>query len=466
MSISQEITRSSSQAISSPINYQTIVAFFDKNWTTACDNKSIERMKKLDMLFSSPSKKLTSVQISGSNGKSLTAHFATKLLVKEGFTVGTFYGPHINSYNERFAINGSTISDDDFVILAQEVIQEAEKAKIIANTYELLTQMAFNYFAKNNVDIVLLEASHVASYDATALCSPKIVAITRIADSKGGTKENASLETIEDYLKVATSETHIIAADQNKTHLKYMADWIKIHGGHWAMPIRKLVPLHYPFEQLHGRCAALAERIVSIYINDYLNKQLDENSFIAKKKGQRGRPTLEAKKQLELNPKYTLENFWKETTSNLPGRFQLLDQEKPTILLDNADNIDALENLLLGIRLVNYQRTIKGVALLIGCHQETINLEEFVKVIRQFFRKTTGTLTLCPLGIQKESLSTSWDLDFLQQELNDGKFKLRIASSFKEGFEAAKKSINDKQGLLVITGSSAMLEQYWKLVKN
>jgi len=463
MSISKQIISSTTTKAMSPLDYQNAVAFFDKHWTTSRDGKSLERMKKLDSLFAHPSKKLTSVQISGSNGKSLTAHFTEKLLQKEGFSVGAFYSPHVNVYNERFALNGTYISNEEFTLLAQEVIQEAERAKIEANTYELLTQMAFNYFSRNNVDVVLLEAHTGASSDATALCTPKILAITRVTDVKGTTAGNASNEELNEYLKGITSDTHVISADQNKAHLKHMADWIAEQDGHWTMPIRKLVPLHYPFEQLHGRCAALAERIVSIYINECTEKAPLEDSLVAKKKGQRGRPTLEAKKFSELNPKYTLEDFWKETTNQLTGRFQLLDQEKPMVLLDSADNIDAFENLFLGIRLLNYQRPLKGVALLIGCHEETVDLQEFLKLIRYFFKKTTGTLTLCPLTTQKEWLTKSWDIANLEQELGDGKFKLRIASSFKEGIEIAKKSISDRQGLLVITGSTAMVEQYWQL---
>jgi len=108
------------------------------------------------------------------------------------------------------------------------------------------------------------------------------------------------------------------------------------------MPIRKLVPLSYPFEQLHGRCAALAERICYIYVNKFANKDavVVTGTLLTKQKGRRGRPTLEAKRQSELNPKKTLEQFWKDIHCTLSGRFQLLDKEKPTLLLDTAQNLD------------------------------------------------------------------------------------------------------------------------------
>ena len=49
-----------------------------------------------------------------------------------------------------------------------------------------------------------------------------------------------------------------------------MAEQVASRQGLWEMPIRKLAPLSYPFEQLHGRCAALAERICQIYVDDFL----------------------------------------------------------------------------------------------------------------------------------------------------------------------------------------------------
>ncbi|NBQ17735.1 hypothetical protein EBU24_05450 [bacterium] len=451
------------------LSYAQVIEFLDKNWTTSRDGKSVERMKKLDKLFSSPSQKLPVIQISGNNGKSLTAYFTSKLLQKEGLKVGIFYAPHITTYNERFSINNELISNDAFTALANIVINEAQCAKIAVNTYEVLTQMALNYFVEQNVDVALLESNEGGSSNATALCTPKIVAITRITDKKGATLETASDDILEEYLKVVGKDTHIISADQNKTHLKFMFDWTKKHGGQWAMPIRKLVALEYPFEQLHGRCAALAERIASIFINSCQatdnNEKVAtlEDSLIAKKAGQRGRPTLEAKRNAELNPKYTLEEFWKETLNELPGRFELIDKEKPAVLLDVADNIDALENLFLGIRLLNYQRPIKGVALIVGFHKETIHQEEFIKAVRYFFKKTNGIVIFCPLTAQKEWLTESWNVQDIENEMKDTKVKIRSTASFKEAFEVAKKSVNDKQGLIVVTGSSAMVNNYWQL---
>src|SRR3990172_6750753 len=94
---------------------------------------------------------------------------------------------------------------------------------------------------------------------------------------------------------------------------------------------------------LNGRCLFVNLRLFLIF----------SNNFMENKKGKRGRPTLEAKRQAELHPIQTLKGFWTEHFDLLRGRFELLDKEKPTMLIDNANNLDAFSNLFLGIRLLH-----------------------------------------------------------------------------------------------------------------
>ena len=113
-----------------------------------------------------------------------------------------------------------------------------------------------------------------------------------------------------------------------------------------------------------------------------------------------------------MNPKKTIEQFWKDTTNCLPGRFQLLDKEKPTILLDNAGNIDAFKNVLLGIRLLHYQRPLKGLTVILGCNRPDLDMQEFLKLLRYFFKKTSGQVILCPVeAIPGHKGDVPWDVE-------------------------------------------------------
>lgn len=441
-------------------NYQEIVEFLDKNWSVNRGAKNTDRIKKLDAALGHPSKTINAIVVTGTNGKSLTINFTAKLLREEGLMVGAYYTPHLLTYNERIAINNEPIVNKNFTDLANEVINRSVDAGIEANSADILFMMALLHFKNNNVDVALIEVEQNSPWNPATLCHPKIAAITRII-----AKDELLKQTINESLGIAQKDTFVIAADQSKLNLQIMANAAKERQANWIMPIRKLAALAYPFEQLHGRCAALAERIAHLYLEKFAAKHATviADSLLIKPKGQRGRPTLEAKKQQSLNPKRTIEQFWKEESSSLPGRFQLVEKEKPNVLLDNASNIDALKNLFLGIRLLHYQHPLKGLTLIIGAHHDTFENEEFLKLTRYFFKKTSGSLIFCPVDdlIPGSTQRSPWDAEKMAQAIKNLKIKARSSKDFKEAFELAKKNIDERQGLIVITGSSAIINEYW-----
>lgn len=448
-------------------NYGEIIEYLDARWQLPHNTAvSFERVKKLYEHLGLPAQKSKTILVGGTNGKSLTVSFATKLLRQEGLTVGSFYSPHILTYNERIALNGETIANKIFTEIANEVIEAAEALNMQAHSQELLVLMALKYFEQSKVDVIVLEANKGGMYNPVNVCNPIITAITRVTPEESELAGTTIESIIHDLMGMVKKGTYLVSADQSKAHLQAMQDIAEAQGGRWAMPIRKLAPLAYPFEQLHGRCAALAERICQIYAEQYLanTATIIADSLLTKPKGQRGRPTLEAKRQLELNPKKTIDQFWREESTDLPNKFQLLDKEKPSILLDTASNIDAFKNLLLGIRLLHYQKPLKGLTIIVGSTQGHMNSEEFLKLCRYFFKKTSGQLLLCPIDAELPGVveGSSWDVEKVTNDIKGMKIRARACNSFEEAFDIAKKSVDERHGLVVITGSTAIINQYWR----
>lgn len=458
-------------AIKTPVagkqySYSEVVEFLDKHFASDLQDVSLSNIKQLDKAFGNLSQKVPSIIITGTNGKSLTAHYLMHLLKEEGLTVGTLYAPHILTYNERLVLNNEIISNKSFTDIANEVLTMAASLEITPHALDVLTMMALVYFSKSNADVIVLEASDTSAANPVNLCKPLITAITRITNFDDTEKGKAALEKeIKQILSIVKADAHVVSADQSKLNLQIMQDVTDAHKGVWAMPIRKLAPLPYPFEQLHGRCAALAERVAQIFVNSIQKDAvIVANSLLTKQKGQRGRPTLEAKRNAELNPKRTVEQFWKATAHSLPGRFQLLEKEKPTILLDSASNLDALENVLLGIRLLHYHHPLKGLTLILGSDNSALDLTEFLKLLRYFFKKTSGQVIVCPVQPQMSSATTeSWDAEKVTNEIKNMKIKAKSAKNFKEAFESAQKSVDERHGLVVVTGSPAIVTEYWRL---
>ncbi len=449
-------------------NYNEVVEFLDARWQLKLNDKELHNIKALDKALGNISKQIPTILVGGTNGKGLTINFAATLLKEEGLKVGALYSPHILTYNERLTINNETISNKAFTEVANEVINVAESNNIKAHSLELLIMMGLLYFKQSGADLAILEITDGTVYEPLAIFSPNIIAITRVVDNNTVVPNPAVMEkTIKEILTIAKKNTYVVSADQSKANLQIMLEETKKHDGVWSMPIRKLAQLSYPFEQLHGRCAALAERICQIYINHVANKNavVVEHSLLAKQPGKRGRPTLKQKQQDAMNPKKTVDQFWKEITTSLPAHFQVLDKEKPTILLDNASNIDALENLLLGIRLLHYRRPLKGLTFIFGCDKNTINTEEFLRLLRYFSKKNSGNIIFCPINNNITGIKTeSWDVEQITNDVKSLKIKAKSAKNFEDAFDQAKKSnVDERYGLIVISGSKSIISEYWHL---
>lgn len=445
--------------------YNEVVEYLDAHWSVKTPKKPLERILALDVAFDSPSKKVKALLVGGTNGKSLTIHLATKLLQTEGLKVGTFMSPHILSYNERFNLNLESIPNKNFVEIGNDVINMAESLKIEAHTEELLTMMAILFFVEQKVDAAIMEVSSGGTNNPVNICNALVATVTRITPRDVMTTEDMLAPAVKEAIGIVKKGTWFVSGDQCKNNLELMHEATIAQGGNWAMPIRKLAPLAYPFEQLHGRCAALAERISVMFMERYYNKNvtITADTLLSKKEGKRGRPTLVEKRKSEQQPKKTIDQFWREVLSELPAKFQILEKERPPVLLDTASNIDAFTNILLGIRLTHYERSLKGLTIIMASAKNTMHCEEFLKLVRYFFKKTSGNILICPLenplpGVNEEE---SWDVEKVTNDIKSMKIKARACKDFNEAFDIAKKSVDEKQGLIVVTGSHTIVNTYW-----
>lgn len=454
----QTIKKSSKWGLSKVKNYSQVVSLLDSLRSLDYNEKVISRMKELDKLLGAPSNKMDIVLVGGTNGKSLSIHFATKLLKEEGFNVGAAYSSHFLNYNERIAINYEQINNKDFTDNVNEVINAAINNKIDSTSFEVLTMASLLYFSKQNIDIALLEVGIGGKFDATNFCNPKISVISRVAQDNTKILGKDLDEVTNEMLGITRPGTWFVSAEQSKLRLQKMKSWVKSHDVKWSMPIRKLANLPYMYEQLYGRTASLGERIAQIYIEDIKGKfsPLLKGNILATKEGQRGRPTIEAKRQAKLNPLKSLKTFWTEQFNLLKGRFELLDKEKPTILLDNAHNLDAFTNLFLGIRLMHYQKPLKGLALIFGISKD-IDKVEAIKAVRYLTRKIRGQVLFVPLT--DKDFYNVIELETTSKELG---LKAKGFNSFEVAFENAKQLVDSRDGLISIFGSVGLVSKYWQ----
>lgn len=443
-----------------PLSYNEVIKYLDQHWTPSIPGT----IQKIDALLGSLATKIPAIIITGTSGKSSTIYYLSKLLETEKLKVGVAICPHFNLYNERLSINSSMVSNETFTNLANTVIDLVKLHNISASSKDILVAMSLLHFKQEQVDIALFEQENIFEFDPVTICKPHILGITRIVLP---TKELVTT-AIHSLLTSIAPHTHVTSADQSKLILHEIAQKTKEVGSTWIMPIRKIAPLPYPYEQLQGRCAALAERIAQTYVNQIINITdfNSTSSLLRFVKKQRGRPSLTAK-QYTTYPHKTTEHFWRNLNTQLPNRFQRKELKNCTIVLDNAANIDALENLLLGIRLLNYEKPFKSISFLLGCYDQQFCEHEFIKMARYFFKKMSGQLSFCPISNQiGEQTGSSWNIEKISMIAQHAKIKVAVHKNFKAAYEALSKQLHDPQDLLVITGSQAIISEYLKYEKN
>ena len=129
-------------------------------------------------IMDSPHKKFHSVHIAGTNGKGSTSHMLAAVMQSAGYKTGLFTSPHLVDFRERIRINGQSITEEEVVELVDLYKQYLETIK--PSFFETTTAMAFDYFAKNKVDIAIIETGLGGRLDSTNIITPDLSIITNI----------------------------------------------------------------------------------------------------------------------------------------------------------------------------------------------------------------------------------------------------------------------------------------------
>jgi dihydrofolate synthase/folylpolyglutamate synthase len=147
----------------------------------------LEHMRVVLAALGRPEKAFPSVLIAGTNGKGSTAATLASILQASGMKTGLYTSPHLVRINERIRLDGHAIGDDDFALVHDVVGRTAERLVSEGDLpwhpsfFEMLTAMAFEYFARNRPEIVVLEVGMGGRLDATNVVEPRVSIITDIA---------------------------------------------------------------------------------------------------------------------------------------------------------------------------------------------------------------------------------------------------------------------------------------------
>lgn len=154
------------------------------NYRTDQPHFGLERMVELLALRGNPHLKLKVLHIGGTNGKGSTIAFLKKMLEKLGLRVGVFSSPYLIHYTDQISINGESISEVRLEALMadyQSLLEGEAVANLQGTTeFEIITALAYDCFASEQVDVAIMEVGMGGLLDSTNVCQPILTGITTI----------------------------------------------------------------------------------------------------------------------------------------------------------------------------------------------------------------------------------------------------------------------------------------------
>lgn len=168
----------------------------------------------IDMMaaLGNPEHKFRSIHVAGTNGKGSVSHFLASILQEAGYKVGLYTSPHLVDFRERIRINGEMIPQDEVVNFVATHCQLLTTHSL--SFFEMTVGLAFDYFARQQVDIAVIEVGMGGRLDSTNVIKPKLSIITNIGldhtQFLGDTLEKIAAEKagiIKDNVPVVIGET-------------------------------------------------------------------------------------------------------------------------------------------------------------------------------------------------------------------------------------------------------------------
>jgi dihydrofolate synthase/folylpolyglutamate synthase len=155
---------------------EAIQALFAR--TTGSIKPGLERTEALLAKLGSPHRKLKAIHVAGTNGKGSVVATCEALLRARGLVVGRYTSPHLVDFRERVTVNGQPIFEEEILEFLERWIPTAEEMG--ATFFEVTTALAFDWLAKREVDLAVIETGLGGRLDSTNVLTPRVATVTSI----------------------------------------------------------------------------------------------------------------------------------------------------------------------------------------------------------------------------------------------------------------------------------------------
>jgi len=386
-----------------------------------------EHAKELLRLMGNPEKKLKYVHIGGTNGKGSTAAMIASILQKAGYKTGLYTSPYLYRFNERIQIGGEQISDEDLAAITEYVKAFVDDMEMCPSEFALVCCIAFEYFARQNCDIVVLEVGMGGANDSTNVidCS-EVAVLTNIGldhtEYLGNTLEEIALTkagilkengTAVVYPNISSVENVFKKVCQERNVELIIADFAKL------VPVQR---------SLEGQVFHYGNRR-NLYLPLLGNHQLKNAAIVL------SAIDMLIKKGWKISREAIFQGI---REVKWPGRFEVIGRE-PLFIIDGGHNPQCIEALAQNIK--DYLSDRKVIAI-----TGVLSDKDYEKMYQPIFPYISEFVCITPpspRGLEAAKLA-----EYLQKAGGAA----TACMSIKEALELALK-LAGKEGAIVSFGS-------------
>ena len=400
------------------------------------DTFNLDRMRSLLRKLGNPQNKFRSVHIAGTKGKGSTCAMVAGMLTACGYKVGLYTSPHLVDLRERIQIDGDMISQVDFARMTAQFAPILRHSRPVPSYFDVLTAMAFKYFADRKVDIAVVETGLGGRLDSTNVLTPEVTGITSISRDHmaqlGPTLRQIATEKA-GIFKRGVPAVSVVQNPEAAEALKTVAEKVGAPLDVCGVSIE----FSYRFESSrllgpHNRVCLTTpnskfEHLAVPLIGEHQALNCGLALCIIDKLKTRG---------IAINDSRAMEGLAKVT---LPGRMEMLSQT-PRVIADGAHNADSLDAFM---RAVGQHIPYDSMVLIFGCCADK-------DVAGMLERITSGADKVIFTRVNNIRSADPHELAARYVELY-GKMA-QVAESLEESLAIANRAVT-KEDMICITGS-------------
>lgn len=154
------------------------IPFFQQSGSSAY-KPGLQNIESLDAWCGSPHKRYPTIHVSGTNGKGSVSNLIASILQEAGYKTGLYTSPHLKDFRERIRVNGRMITEQRVIDFTEHFQKECTVVE--PSFFELTTELAFQWFAEEQVDVAVIEVGLGGRLDSTNIIHPDVSVITNIS---------------------------------------------------------------------------------------------------------------------------------------------------------------------------------------------------------------------------------------------------------------------------------------------